>query len=295
MSDQELARYVGMRLRVLRRDRKLTQEQVIMALDAPGLKLWQYEKGDSLPSLKTLFSLASYFQVSFDALLPHPEAAVPEVKDSETSFNPLSSIGLDKRKTLCFYSHGQIAVNQPAPNLAVIRAALAVTGDYVERAIASGITIFLCNTTNFGLLAAHKVIQAKKKNPSLKCAILDPYPITPNGPLESLPSWEELRSQADVFFCLSHRRTKEQLHQYYDFLTENAGRMIGIYTPLQGERSLLLQKAKEKNIPCGNLYSQFAERLSYEQNILRYERRVEREQLAKEMEKRHTIRNTKYR
>lgn len=57
----------------------------------------------------------------------------------------------------------------------------------------------------------------------------------------------------------------------------------------------MLQKAKEKNIPCGNLYSQFAERLSYEQNILRYEKRVERERLAKEMEQTHTITNTKYR
>lgn len=165
MSDQELARYIGMRLRVLRRDRKLTQEQVIAALDAPGLKLWQYEKGDSLPSLKTLFRLASYFQVSFDALLPRPEAAVSEATASETLFNPLSSIGLDKRKTLCFYSHGQLAVNQKTPNLAVIRAALAVTGGYVERAVVSGITIFLCSTTNFGLLAAHKVIQAKKRTP----------------------------------------------------------------------------------------------------------------------------------
>ena len=58
-----------MRLKELRKERKLTQEQVANYLNLAQSTYQHYENGRAEPSIETLFKLADLYQVTLDYLL----------------------------------------------------------------------------------------------------------------------------------------------------------------------------------------------------------------------------------
>ena len=57
-----------MNLRVIRKNMKLTQEQVANELGIPASTYSNYENGDINPKIPTLVKLADYFDISLDYL-----------------------------------------------------------------------------------------------------------------------------------------------------------------------------------------------------------------------------------
>ncbi len=63
MADVELQRKFGKRLRYLRRDRDITQEQLAELIDRSVSFISLLEKGESSPSLETIAKLAKALDV----------------------------------------------------------------------------------------------------------------------------------------------------------------------------------------------------------------------------------------
>ena len=61
--------YFGMKLRALREQAGLTQDDVGNVIDVKGSTISQYERSSTYPSVERLIKLASYFHVSADYLL----------------------------------------------------------------------------------------------------------------------------------------------------------------------------------------------------------------------------------
>jgi len=61
----------GTRLRFLRKQANLTQEQFGKILNVSPSSIGMYERGEREPSYKLLIEIATYFQVSIDYLLDH--------------------------------------------------------------------------------------------------------------------------------------------------------------------------------------------------------------------------------
>lgn len=59
----------GERLKGLREDRGLTQEELAAHIGISEPQIWRYEKGDSEPRADTILKLAVFFGVSTDYLL----------------------------------------------------------------------------------------------------------------------------------------------------------------------------------------------------------------------------------
>lgn len=78
----------GQRLRTLRKEKKMTQQQVADRLCLHRTSYTKYEKDESEPSLETVCKLAAMFSVSLDALLLQNEGgivdAVPSIIPTET-------------------------------------------------------------------------------------------------------------------------------------------------------------------------------------------------------------------
>lgn len=62
-------RTFGERLRKLRQDRELKQEQIAAILNVSPSSVGMYERGEREPSLDTLIKLSEFYKVSLDYLL----------------------------------------------------------------------------------------------------------------------------------------------------------------------------------------------------------------------------------
>lgn len=60
-----------MKLYELRKDRKLTQEDVAKTINSAANTYANYEKGNTEPNIETLIKLADFFHVSVDELIEH--------------------------------------------------------------------------------------------------------------------------------------------------------------------------------------------------------------------------------
>ena len=63
------------RLKILRKNKKLTQVQLAKILDVDQSLISYYEKKKKVPELKMLYKIASYFDVSIDYLLGSKEGS----------------------------------------------------------------------------------------------------------------------------------------------------------------------------------------------------------------------------
>lgn len=60
-----------MKLYELRKNRKLTQEQIAKKINSAANTYANYEKGNTEPNIETLIKLADFFHVSVDELIEH--------------------------------------------------------------------------------------------------------------------------------------------------------------------------------------------------------------------------------
>ena len=71
------------RLKMLIKERKLTQKQIADALGIPASTFSGYVQGYSEPSLDTLIRLADYFKVSADYLLGIPSPCIQDATEED--------------------------------------------------------------------------------------------------------------------------------------------------------------------------------------------------------------------
>lgn len=69
MSGTELQKAIGQRLRKLRLDRDLTQSDIGEAIERSSEHYGRLERGENLPSIPTLKSLAQFYRLPVDVIL----------------------------------------------------------------------------------------------------------------------------------------------------------------------------------------------------------------------------------
>lgn len=86
---------VGKRLRALREERKITQEDLGKILGTSHVTIGRYENGERIPKLDILIELANYFDVSLDYLLFRSDKKeVTSSKDKSNNLNLISDKNL---------------------------------------------------------------------------------------------------------------------------------------------------------------------------------------------------------
>jgi transcriptional regulator with XRE-family HTH domain len=95
------------RLRELRNDAKLSQEQFSKEIGVTKSTISLYETGDNVPDIKTFTKIAEYFGVSFDFMLGKSESKIRENIDiskrlglSDKAINVISNFDSEKQKIL---------------------------------------------------------------------------------------------------------------------------------------------------------------------------------------------------
>ena len=83
MTDQELAIYIGAKIKEFRLKRNLTQKELAKIVNVGDTTIANYEKGFRSPKKDTMFDLANAFNISIDDLFP------PVQKNAVESTNPL--------------------------------------------------------------------------------------------------------------------------------------------------------------------------------------------------------------
>lgn len=90
----------GDRLRQLRLQRGLTQEDLAAALHLGGKEIWRYENNKTDPSAETLAHIADFMRVSADYLLGLSNEPLPL---STSDLNPV------EREVIAAWRHGNYA------------------------------------------------------------------------------------------------------------------------------------------------------------------------------------------
>lgn len=75
------------RFKALRLEKKLTQNELAMALGVSNKTISVYEKGTSSPTLETLEKIAAYFNVTIDYLIGYSDKPNPEVETISAELN----------------------------------------------------------------------------------------------------------------------------------------------------------------------------------------------------------------
>lgn len=70
MTDEELALYIGNKIKEYRKAKKLTQKELARSIGMGDTTIANYEKGLRTPKKNTLFKLAKIFNISIDDLFP---------------------------------------------------------------------------------------------------------------------------------------------------------------------------------------------------------------------------------
>ena len=89
------------RLKKLRKERNLSQDNVGQSLNIGGRTIGNYESGERLPSLDTLVKLADFYEVSMDYLLGRTDNRLVNATGTEVSlYEKLPPEGQEEMKTL---------------------------------------------------------------------------------------------------------------------------------------------------------------------------------------------------
>jgi transcriptional regulator with XRE-family HTH domain len=72
---------IGERLKMLRKEKKLTMKQIGEIIGVSDAAWTKYEKNRAEPSVKSLINMANYFQVSLDFLLGRTNIREPQIVD----------------------------------------------------------------------------------------------------------------------------------------------------------------------------------------------------------------------
>lgn len=70
---EQMSRNIGMQLKKIRKERSLSLDDVAKATDVSKAQLAQIEKGESNPTVSTLWKIAAGLKISFSSLLQPPK------------------------------------------------------------------------------------------------------------------------------------------------------------------------------------------------------------------------------
>lgn len=100
MTDEELAIYIGNKIKEYRKLKGLTQKELAKAVGMGDTTIANYEKGLRTPKKNTLFKLANAFDISIDDLFPPIESAKPKQNITKVNFDPRQAILLSNYNKL---------------------------------------------------------------------------------------------------------------------------------------------------------------------------------------------------
>lgn len=100
MTDEELAIYIGNKIKEYRKLKGLTQKELAKAVGMGDTTIANYEKGLRTPKKNTLFKLANAFDISIDDLFPPIESAKPKQSITKVNFDPRQAILLSNYNKL---------------------------------------------------------------------------------------------------------------------------------------------------------------------------------------------------
>ncbi|MGT2856868.1 helix-turn-helix domain-containing protein [Streptococcus pasteurianus] len=100
MTDEELAIFIGNKIKEYRKLKGLTQKELAKAVGMGDTTIANYEKGLRTPKKNTLFKLANAFDISIDDLFPPIESAKPKQNVTKVNFDPRQAILLSNYNKL---------------------------------------------------------------------------------------------------------------------------------------------------------------------------------------------------
>lgn len=100
MTDEELAIFIGDKIKEYRKLKGLTQKELAKAVGMGDTTIANYEKGLRTPKKNTLFKLANAFDISIDDLFPPIESAKPKQNVTKVNFDPRQAILLSNYNKL---------------------------------------------------------------------------------------------------------------------------------------------------------------------------------------------------
>jgi len=91
----------GVHLKQLRKSKKVTQEQLAIAIGKHVTQIKRYENDSSEPTASILIKISSALKVSLDELILHDNSLLNGLdKDLKTSFNKVMSLPENKKKSV---------------------------------------------------------------------------------------------------------------------------------------------------------------------------------------------------
>lgn len=100
MTDEELAIFIGNKIKEYRKLKGLTQKELAKTVGMGDTTIANYEKGLRTPKKNTLFKLANAFDISIDDLFPPIESAKPKQNVTKVNFDPRQAILLSNYNKL---------------------------------------------------------------------------------------------------------------------------------------------------------------------------------------------------
>ena len=100
MTAEELAIFIGNKIKEYRKLKGLTQKELAKAVGMGDTTIANYEKGLRTPKKNTLFKLANAFDISIDDLFPPIESAKPKQNVTKVNFDPRQAILLSNYNKL---------------------------------------------------------------------------------------------------------------------------------------------------------------------------------------------------
>lgn len=100
MTDEELAIFIGNKIKEYRKLKGLTQKELAKAVGMGDTTIANYEKGLRTPKKNTLFKLANAFDISIDDLFPPIESAKTKHNVTKVNFDPRQAILLSNYNKL---------------------------------------------------------------------------------------------------------------------------------------------------------------------------------------------------
>ncbi|WP_242327928.1 helix-turn-helix domain-containing protein [Lactococcus lactis] len=85
MNDKEINRYIGMKIKEFRKEKKLTQKELADLVGIKNSAISNYEQGVRIPKRDFLFKVANSLNVSIDELFPNQNEVIPSSTLKENS------------------------------------------------------------------------------------------------------------------------------------------------------------------------------------------------------------------
>lgn len=81
-----IRRNLGMQLKKVRHQRGMSLDEIAKLTDVSKALLFQIEKGESNPTVSTIWKIADGLKISFSSLLQPPKSSTKKIKPSEAPF-----------------------------------------------------------------------------------------------------------------------------------------------------------------------------------------------------------------